>query len=214
MIQSFFSGKKIKKWTKNFLKIHAKQLALLHSKNITEKKENLYDVFIKRANFSKNNQPEVVEDDKLIKNVFIRLNELFSNNLKIFEKQKHSYLIHADLHDDNILVENNKLHYVDWEEAREGDNALDVATLLWFIELNDNDYKTYLNTYLDNFKDENLEKRMILWLLYKDFSLLLHKKWQSLKPETRAIKINEDFNKTIEGIINRLERRIDFFNKL
>lgn len=214
MIQSFVSGKKIKKWTKDLLRTHAKQLALLHSKNITEKRENLYDVFIKRANFSKNNQPEVVKDDKLIEDVFIRLNELFSNNKQIFEKHKHSYLIHADLHDDNVLFEDDKLHYVDWEEARYGDNALDVATLLWFIELDDDNYKTYLNTYLDNFKDEDLEKRMTLWLLYKDFSLLLHKKWQSLEPETRAIKSNEDYNKTIKEIINRLERRIKFFSKL
>lgn len=214
MIQSYVSGKKVNIWTKNLLSIHATQLALLHSKNITEKRENLYDVFIKRANFSKNNQPEVVKNDKLIEDVFIRLNELFSDNKQIFEKQKHSYLIHADLHDDNILVENNKLHYVDWEEARYGDNALDVATLLWFIELDDNNYKTYVNTYLDNFKDKDLEKRMILWLLYKDFSLLLHKKRQSLEPETRAIKSNEDYNKTIKEIINRLERRIEFFSEL
>ena len=214
MIQSFVSGKKIKKWTKHLLRIHAKQLAFLHSKNITEKKENLYDVFIKRANFSKNNQPEVVEDDKLIEDIFIRLNELFSNNKQIFEKQKHSYLIHADLHDDNILVEDDKLYYIDWEEARYGDNALDVATLLWFIKLDDDNYKTYLNTYLDSLKDEDLEKRMFLWLLYEDFSLLLHKKWQSLEPETRAIKSDEDYDKTIKAIINRLERRMDSFSKL
>ncbi len=214
MIQSYVSGKKIKKWTKDLLRIHARQLAFLHSKNITEKKENLYDVFIKRVNFSKNNQPEVVEDDKLIEDVFIRLNELFSNNKQIFEKQKHSYLIHADLHDDNILVEDDKLHYVDWEEARYGDNALDVATLLWFIKLDADSYKTYLNTYLDNLKDEDLKKRMFLWLLYKDFSLLLHKKWQSLEPETRAIKSNEDYDKTFKEIINRLERRMDSFSKL
>jgi thiamine kinase-like enzyme len=214
MIQSFISGKKIKKWTKDLLRIHAKQLALLHSKNITEKKENLYDVFIKRANFSKNNQPEVVKDDKLIKEVFVRLNKIFSKNKQILENQKHSYLIHADLHDDNILVKDNKLHYVDWEEARYGDNALDVASLLWFIKLDDEKYKTYLNTYLENLKDEDLEKRMILWLLYKDFSLLLHKKWQSLKPETRAIKSNEDYNKTIKEIIKRLEKRMEHFNQL
>ena len=214
MIQSFVSGEKIKNWTKDLLIIHAKQLALLHSKNISEKKENLYDVFIRRADFSKNNQPEVVEYDKLIEGIFIKLKNLFSNNKQIFEKQKHSYLIHADLHDDNILIENNKLHYVDWEEARYGDNALDVATLLWFLELDDDKYKTYLNTYLDNFKDEDLEKRMILWLLYKDFSLLLHKKWQSLDPENRAIKSNEDYRKTIKQIINRLERRMEYFSKL
>ncbi|MBU0648712.1 aminoglycoside phosphotransferase family protein [Patescibacteria group bacterium] len=109
MIQSFIPGEKINAWTKGLLATHAEQLVLLHSKNISEKKENLGDIFIRRADFTKNNQAEVIKDDQLIEDIFAKLNSIFSKNKQIFEKQEHSYLIHADLHGDNILAEKNRL---------------------------------------------------------------------------------------------------------
>ena len=171
MIQSFISGKKVHKWGESLLKSHAKKMALLHSKEKVKKKDDLYKVFMARANYSKINQPEILKDDVLIESVFAKLESIFSENKLIFDKQKNSYLIHGDLHDGNILLDVKTLHYVDWEEAKYGDNALDVASLLWFVNLNKNEYDTYLNTYKKILKDNTLEKRMLLWLLYKDFSL-------------------------------------------
>ncbi len=211
MIQSFVLGNKVKKWGKDLLKTHAQKIALLHSKNKTKKKEDLYKVFMARANFSKRNQPEILKDDNLIEGIFTKLEGIFLKNKLIFDNQKKSYLIHGDLHDGNILVENKNLHYVDWEEAKYGDNALDVASLLWFINLNKNEYETYLNAYKNILKDDTLEKRMLLWLLYKDFSLLLHKKWQSLDPKKRDIVLNENYEEIIKKIISRIEKRIGTF---
>ncbi len=211
MIQTFVSGKTIKNWTDELLVNHAKLLTKLHSKKSNKKTKSPYDFFIKRISFTKNNQPEVIKNDELIEKISIKLKTIFLKNKNIFDKKKNSVLIHGDLHNNNILVKNKQIKYVDWEEAQFGDNALDVATIIWFTDLELKKYKIYLNTYLKNLKDVNLEKRMILWLLYKDFSLLLHKKWQSLNPKTRAIKANENFTQTIRNINKRIEKRIRYF---
>lgn len=52
---------------------------------------------------------------------------------------------------------------------------------------------------------------MNLWLIYKDFSLLLHMKWMALEPDSRSISKTEDFEANIKRIIGKLERRISFF---
>ncbi|MCC7433024.1 aminoglycoside phosphotransferase family protein [Candidatus Peregrinibacteria bacterium] len=212
MIQSFIKGQHVEKFSNAFLATHARKMADLHSKNvINQKPKSAYESFFERYDYSKKNQPELFENDLSIDQIATKIETLFSHNEGIFKNINNSYLIHGDLHHRNILLDGETIKYVDWEEARYGDNALDVATLLWFIELSPEQYGTYLTTYQEIIQDPSLEKRMNLWLIYKDFSLLLHMKWVALEPETRSISKTEDFNSSIKKIIDKLEARISLF---
>ncbi len=213
MVQSFIPGMNIKKWTRSLLNKHAKNISILHSHNKVQKKReiNIYKLFLNKINSKKKNSLMIFEDKK-IHEIVLLLDDLFKKNQQIFSNLKNTYLIHGDLHDDNILLSNNELRYVDWEEAHYGDNALDFASLLWFIQLNKEDYEYYLSSYKNNIKDRTLETRAILWLLYRDFSLLLHKKWQSLDPKTRAINVGENYSNKIQSICDRIRKRARLLN--
>lgn len=212
MIQSFLKGHHVERFSDTFLITHARKMADLHSKNvINQKPKSVYETFFERYNYSKKNQPELFKNDLSIEEVASKIEILFTQNEGIFQNINKSYLIHGDLHHKNILIDAETIRYVDWEEARYGDNALDVATLLWFIELSQKQYETYFSAYQEIIQDESLEKRMNLWLIYKDFSLLLHMKWMALEPDSRSISKTEDFEANIKRIIGKLERRISFF---
>lgn len=214
MIQGFIDGEILNNWTQELLIKHAEKMLELHFSSILKYPLSCpYDSFLKRYQFSKINQPDVI-DNSFIRNVFLKVDSVIKKYKHNSKKQGKSCFIHGDLHNGNILIKNKNIFYVDWEEAGYGDNALDVATLLWFLDLNKQDYDIYLKTYTHKINDSNFEIRMFLWLLYKDFSLLLHKKWQSLDSEKRAMNSKENYKNVIENIARRIEKRIFFLEKL
>ncbi len=204
MIQSFVYGQHPKDWTKDQLEKHAKKLAHLHlSKTTPTDGIDITQLFEAKISLRKDD-PEIFDTD--IANVIQKVRTTISKREPAFLELKNLYRIHGDLHGANILNHEGKLNYVDWEESTQGDPAIDVAALLLSHPLPDDLYQAYIDEYRRHVLDVNLETRIPVWLLYKDLSLLLHKKWQSLDPARSINNEPEDYTKTIHTIIARMNK--------
>lgn len=203
MIQSYIEGAHPIDWTVEQLEKHAKNLALLHGSKATPISGiDIKKLFEDKISIRKDDA-DIFDTD--IANVVQRVKTHVNSCEPMFLELKHAYRIHGDLHDANILNNNSELTYVDWEESTQGDPAVDLGALFLSHPLTDDLYRTYIDEYQRHLLDVTLEARIPVWLLYKDFSLLLHKKWQSLDPSRSMSKEPEDYQKMIQAIIERMD---------
>lgn len=207
MIQSLVSGIHITNWTPELIKAHVETMVRLHSsRNKTCNGIDIVSLFETKVDFRRKHDPEVVQD-KFISKLTRNLLQQVKNTQTAFSNINTLSFIHGDLHPGNILVDGKAVHYVDWEEARYDDFALDVAGLLQSPAINT---EQYLSTYQKAAQDEqNLAERVITWSLYKDFSFILHKKWESLNPASRTIhQSGQDYPTIITEMADKIYERM------
>ena len=66
---------------------------------------------------------------------------------------KENMLCHGDFHPQNIIVNDNTLRAIDWDNASAGDPLMDVARSFLLLYINEKEVaKIYLKAYLDNKK--------------------------------------------------------------
>lgn len=207
MIQSLIPGIHITDWTIKLIHKHVDTMVRLHSSSTMDCNGiDIISLFEAKIDFRYKNDPEVMQD-KSILGLTQKLLQQLKTIQTIFSNVKILSFIHGDLHPGNILVDAENIHYVDWEEARYDDYALDVAGLLLSQSINT---ELYFAAYQKAaIPDPSLGIRVITWLLYKDLSFLLHKKWESLNPACRTIHQSEqDYQTIITQIVERMHNRL------
>lgn len=114
--------------------------------------------------------------------------DLLLDNLNILEiKLKNNQLIglcHNDLNASNIILNNNKLYFVDYEYASMGDVFFDFATISWFFS--EKSRKSLLKFYFGEYKDEDYEKLLDYIFIVKFYNAM----WSLLK--------SKDYNSTYD----------------
>lgn len=205
MIQTLVAGQHVSTWTEKLLHSHVEQMLRLHrSHSMAAHGIDIVKLFEEKIDFRKVHDPEVLADAEIGKAVESLLSEI-KKIQGSFRDVQYLSLIHGDLHNGNILVDEDIVRYVDWEESRLGDPALDVAGILLSPGLHI-DADAYVALYQKSaVDDELLMLRVWAWVLYKNLSLLLHKKWESLDPQTRAIQQGgENYQAVLGQILSRI----------
>ncbi len=209
MIQSFIEGKSPLVWNEKLIHAHVEQMARLHNFNhVAVNGVDIVKLFEAKINFRRENDPEVLQDLRISQLIDSLISQIQTLAVSFMDLKSLAF-IHGDLHSGNILVSDHAIKYVDWEEAGIGDPALDLAGLL-ASPTEQVDIDTYLAYYQARTQsDRSLKTRVLTWSLYKDLSLLLHKKWESLDSESRAIQTTDrTYEIILAEIINRMEAKI------
>lgn len=185
LIISYVEGKKIMRWSKKHLLLHAKKLAQLHKKkfshccdpdNVKKRKFSLLTTFGEWASEFKDQLRY-----KEIKPLASKIKVYIKENNHLFTSLKKFSIIHGDAYVDNILFSKDDIHYIDWEWSQISDNAQDLAALFyrdhnifpWIVKFSDKDIDEYLNAYLKIIKDKTLKERVEVWNNYIRFFDLL-----------------------------------------
>ncbi len=196
MIQSFVEGQRVNKWTDELLQKFAQSLALLHQ---TQKKKITKPINIKKYFYSLDQYffqdlPELIQFNNL-KKLIDKTNNFIENNKSLFTSLKNYSLIHGDLNQDNILLDEKKFKLIDWELAEYNDPARDFATFFypdlqyfdWRIQLNKTQQKILLDSYQDKFnQDENFVKRVEFWQKIDKAGAIIFCSWKYKKTQQKS----------------------------
>jgi aminoglycoside phosphotransferase (APT) family kinase protein len=98
-----------------------------------------------------------------------------ADHSRLFADLRTFTIVHGDLHPLNILFYDDHLYYIDWQWARVGDPAHDVAMIGWStanspgMELTGRRLDAFLDTYLMHDVDPTLRQRRDVWMVYSMF---------------------------------------------
>lgn len=214
-IVSYIEGKKIKKWTKRHLQLHAKALKRLHKKKYSyclhkEKKESSIDivshfkgVLKTYPQISKENQiPEITS----LMRIFVQSNALLFSNLKQFS------IFHGDLNIDNILFSKNSVKYIDWEWGGIGDPASDLVRHFMLVPNTDPGMITLKGERLEYFFEQygmskSFRKRVGFWYVYSRYFDLLYCVWAAKHP-SKAKFSKEHYQKISNQLKPHLHKKL------
>ncbi|UTJ07429.1 phosphotransferase [Arcobacter roscoffensis] len=161
MICDFIKGEHKEKLTKANIKAVVKTLKKLHSIKIKKKPYDLKKDF--------KNYEKLFKDRKIKTLAKESLKQL--HTLKRYKKDL--VLCHHDLNQKNILFNQNKAFFIDWEFACINDRFFDLAALCIEFKLNDKQEKYLLKEYFKKVKKEHKEKLKAykkictnLWILW------------------------------------------------
>lgn len=178
-ILSFIPGSTPANWTEEILRAHAANIARMHQRKsatwTTREGQqssapfDFYQMFQENIARWRELSPWIFEDELIIR-LLPQLNAYFHERNHLFTSLTRFSLIHGDLCAPNILVHEGDVRYIDWEYARYGDGALDIAQLAWNIEnppwqikLTGQPLAMFFQTYLAQHPDPTLIERYEAW---------------------------------------------------
>lgn len=184
----FVKGDEVKDVDDTLLKLHAKQLAILHEKKydlvgpLTHPKKgrfSLYKALLEEwRGYNKYSFANEYRD------YYYKLKKVLKEKDNFFTKRQTSFT-HSDCALVNMIQHKNKLTYIDWELSCYEDPAKDVAGCYrpfpmkpWCVQLTDEQEKLYLNTYKLLSNDKTILVRVKLFHLYHAFIDALYFEWK------------------------------------
>lgn len=188
-IIEFMEGEHTTKWNNKMLIEHARKLSKLHQlksdKSMLGRKFSVYKRLIHEIE-GENLYQDQIKNNKILSELFEKIKEKFLENEYLFSNMKEFSLIHGDLCLTNMLYsKNNGPIYIDWEWYYYGDVAFDFAKfyndvelLPWYIKLDKDKEKVFLDAYQKEIKDETLKQRISLWQIYIQFTDLIYFMWK------------------------------------
>lgn len=222
MIQSYVTGKPIKNWSNDIIRLHAQKIAKLHSQ--TSKSStffgnefSIYKRLLKELK-SYASDGTLGKNDKEVEALSKKIKVLFKEKDYLFTELSRFSRIHADLTIGNIFVNKGELHYIDWEWSRFDDNAFDIAKLYytdvklldWALKLNNAQENLLLDTYLKAlpFSDKTLRERVHLWQTYIMFTDYIYFKWKLNNYKKTENKLSKQYyQKTVKIMSDCLRRK-------
>ncbi len=219
-ILSFVPGTPLVEYSEAILCVHATRLARMHQQEAatwtTWERQQSSDPFDFSQMFQKSVahwrslSPQFFEEEPLLRLV-PRLADYFRKHNSLFTSLTRFPLIHGDLCACNILVHEGDVRYIDWEYARYGDGALDLAQLIWDIDnlpwqikLTEQQFATFLQTYLKLRLDETLEERYAAWSVYIKFvDHITHRRTAERDHAIRAFP-REDYQTVVQHLLDSL----------
>ena len=95
---------------------------------------------------------------------------LYNKSYKIDNNRKMS-VIHGDRNKKNVVINNNEVVYIDWEQACMGDIAYDIAFHIYQMKYTKSDEEYFIKKIREKYKG-NAESLLEDVKLYKEFDLL------------------------------------------
>ncbi len=95
---------------------------------------------------------------------------LYNKSYKIDNNRKMS-VIHGDRNKKNVVINNNEVVYIDWEQACMGDIAYDIAFHIYQMKYTKSDEEYFIKKIREKYKG-NAESLLEDVKLYKEFALL------------------------------------------
>lgn len=97
--------------------------------------------------------------------------------------------LHLDVHAENLLLTDEKIMFIDWEYAADGDIALEMAFIIRANQLDSGMQRRFLQTYQQQrpgFSLACLQQRTAQWLPWVDYLMVMwyEIRWQQTRQET------------------------------
>jgi homoserine kinase type II len=149
-IQKFLEGKPAKKLNDDLAKNIAKNLALMNKTLFKLKLKGEFE-WVKNHEFMHNPDVKNIEGVNFVKYEKNLLKEI----KKLNKKKLRRSAIHGDFHDDNILVEKNKVKaIIDWDDAHEDYVSYEIAVYLisYFSSDKINESKKYIQLFFKEYQ--------------------------------------------------------------
>lgn len=222
-ILSFIPGTTPANWTEKILRVHATNIARMHQRESAtwttrEGKPSsapfdFYQMFQENITRWRKLSPWIFEDELIIR-LLPQLNAYFHERNHLFTSLSRFSLIHGDLCAPNILVHEGDIRYIDWEYARYGDGALDIAQLAWDIDnppwqikLADQQLAMFFQTYLAQRPDPTLIERYKAWCVtIKFIDHITHRRTASRSNSIKAFS-NEYYQTVSQRLLDSLAQQ-------
>lgn len=159
------------------------------------------------------------QDSKLIINI-IKLVETLTHYLVESKVAKPSQftLCHGDLRLHNILIDNEKIYFIDWERAGFGDPAWDIGWFFVYTNLTEAEEKVFWSAYESKLNKQELIERTNLYKLIHLVSWPIHILYYlcELKYGKLRASLNweERYQSDLKEIIKRLKIASKTINKI
>jgi len=162
-----------------FLKLLAKEVALLHSIPISSLKKKLSSQYkildrylYELKQYEKKFKPFLNSSEffDFMKDMFVRFSKDFKNKKFSYK----SSLIHTDIQEQNIILNYGRIKFIDWEFTMISDPATEVAYVVTQFgkPFSLKQKNIFINEYLKHRKDSSLKERVELYIpirYYIDF---------------------------------------------
>jgi aminoglycoside phosphotransferase (APT) family kinase protein len=181
IVLEYIDGAVKANWDTDDFQAHARTLARLHQRKfdrhgaINQLTDAPYD-FLHRFDVALHywqNNFSYLLDIPVVRRLIPPIRHFVAAHNTLFTNLRRFTVMHGDAHPLNILFQNDRVRYIDWEWAEIGDPACDLAMLgwdvatAWQIELTGERRDRFLDAYLVLEPDHALRQRRDVWMVFK-----------------------------------------------
>jgi len=213
-ILQYLPGETKTLWSDVDLETHARKLSQLHRckfaqhgkfGRLTQAEFDILKQFGADLHYWQTHYPAMF-DLTTFQRLLPAIRRFVADHTKLFTGLRDFTIVHNDLNMQNIVFHGNRLYYIDWQWARVGDPAQDIAAIGWDIaippgvmKLTGQRLDMFLDTYLGHKVDLTLRQRRDVWMVYHMFfACLFYRIWMS-KDSTGTLSSN---GRQIEAYLN------------
>lgn len=213
-ILQYLPGETKTVWSDVDLETHARRLAQLHQRQfgqhgkfgrLTEAEFDILNHFEVDLHYWQTHYPARY-DLATVQRLLPAIRQFVAGHIKLFTDLRAFTIVHNDLNMQNIVFHGNRLYFIDWQWARVGDPAQDIAAIGWDVaippgvmKLTGQRLDMFLDTYLGHKVDPTLRQRRDVWMVYQMFfACLFYRVWMS-KDSTGTLSSNA---RQIEAYLN------------
>ena len=109
------------------------------------------------------------------------------NNFRLTKFKQEHVLCHHDLNPKNFIFSHD-IKLIDWEYARKNDRYFDLATIIIEFNLNKNDEKTLLTSYMRSYSKVDIKKMLLFKKIYLTLCIKWSKQMNNQKEKIRYLK--------------------------